>query len=139
MDPNQIAWRDKLAGLTRDQLIEKKADLDIALGRLRNQLNEAKARGAADGVYMPILEFRALNDKIKTMARWSQRYQMRLKELSDESKEKRIADAENSRKNFNEYFRKAAFELLPKDLFDQVLNAASVMFVEADDKTRSLR
>lgn len=102
---------------TRAELIQEKKNVDDELRKLKVKLGEAKSLAALRGQYMPPSEYRRLERRVADLKDRSLSMQNELGRLRDEQKQRNIS-ANIGRERV---FQKVAHDLLPKHLFDQVI------------------
>lgn len=113
---------------SRAKVIDEKNQIDEEIRNLKVRLNEAKARAATHGEYMPVNIYRSMESELQQLKDKSQAMQTRIGELRDQERAER--DAEH--RIYAERFMHAAYGVLPEEWLQRVHGAAQVVCEDAE-------
>src|SRR5690242_3092544 len=104
----------------RDNLMQRKLEIDGKLSEAKIQLTEAKAKAWAAGTYLPPEEFSAMQRNVSFLARESQRLQFELR-----GDRKRIHETKDEKGHlFIQEFFMIAKKKLDRELFKEICTQA---------------
>jgi hypothetical protein len=100
-----------LEGLTEEQLLEKKLDIDTEIGSIKSQIEQARIEAAEDGRYADRDWWQRANAAMKIKGNQSQQVQIRLRVMKRERHEKLM---------WERHFVLIAKRRLSEELFDEI-------------------
>jgi hypothetical protein len=105
---------------TRAEAIEQKHQVDERIRGLQAELGEARSRARTTGDYLPVAVFRERENRLAALKLESQALQAQMGVL----REKEKAENRAAHRDALEAFQKAAYRMLPRETFDNIIEAA---------------